>query len=75
MKRFLMIIALTSVLSVQGLAGEIPTGGAPVPSPPAGIAQTTSETSPGQIPTGGYAEQMSDAALSALLTVLGLVAG
>lgn len=72
MRRLLMIIALTSLLSVQGLAGEIPTGGAPVPPPPAGIAQTPSETSPGEIPCD-LAEQISEAGLSGLLAVLGLV--
>jgi hypothetical protein len=73
MRRFLMIIALTSLLSIQGLAGEIPTGGEPTPPPPDGITQTTNTTSPGQIPTGGYAEQISDVALSGLLAVLGLL--
>jgi hypothetical protein len=73
MRRFLMVIALTSLLATQGLAGEIPTGGAPIPPPPAGITQTTSETSPGQIPTGGYAEQVSDIVLSGLLEVFGLL--
>jgi hypothetical protein len=73
MRRFLMIIALTSLLSAQGLAGQIPTGGAPVPPAPGGTAPTTDATSPGEIPTGGYAEQISDVALSGLLAVLGLV--
>jgi hypothetical protein len=73
MKRLLMTIALTCVLSSSALAGEIPSGGVPDPPPPAGITQTTSETSPGEIPTVGYADQMSDAALSGLLAVLGLV--
>ena len=35
---------------------------------------TTNTTSPGDIPTSGSAEQISDAALSALLTVFGLLA-
>lgn len=73
MKRFLVTIALACVLSSSALAGQIPTGGEPVPPPPVGTTQTTSETSPGEIPTGGYAEQMSDAALSGLLAVLGLL--
>jgi hypothetical protein len=71
MRRFLMILALLSLLSVPSLAGEIPTGGAP--QPPAGITQTTSETSPGEVLTGGYAEQVSGAALSGLLFVLGFL--
>lgn len=74
MKRFVMTIALTCVLSISASAGLIPTVGAPDPPPPAGVAQATSETSPGQVPTGGVADQVSDAALSGLLAVLGLLA-
>jgi hypothetical protein len=70
MKRFVMTIALTCVLSISASAGLIPTVGAPDPPPPAGVAQATSETSPGGIPTVGYAEQISNAALSALLAML-----
>ena len=33
MKRFLMAIALTSVLSVSALAGDMPGVGAPAPAP------------------------------------------
>lgn len=75
MKRFVMTVALACVLSVSALAGEVPTGGVPQPQAPDGITQTTtSTTSPGQVPTGGFAQQMSDVALAGLLTVLGLVA-
>jgi hypothetical protein len=70
MKRLLAPMALTCVLSVSALAGDIPTLGAPQPAP----AQTTTTTSPGDVPTVGTAEQVSDAALSALLTVLGFLA-
>jgi hypothetical protein len=69
MKRFFGALALTCLLSASALAGEIPTVGAPQPSPQ-GI---TSETSPSQIPTVGSAEQISDAALSAILSVLGFL--
>lgn len=72
MKRLLMTIALTFVLSCSALAGEIPCD-APAPPPPA-PNQITSEDLPGEIPTSGYVEQISDAALSGLLTVLSLVA-
>ena len=71
MKRLLITIAMTFVLSSSALAGEIPCG-APSPPPPQGMTQTTETTYPGEIPSGGYAEQISDGALSALLTVLGL---
>ncbi|HEV7747053.1 MAG TPA: hypothetical protein VGO56_18810 [Pyrinomonadaceae bacterium] len=72
MRRFLMIIALTSLLSVPTLAGEIPTGGAPNPPPPERTTQPTNATSPGEIPCG-FAEQISEAGISGLLAVLGLV--
>lgn len=70
MNRLLITTAITFVLSVSAFAGDIPCG-APSPAPP-GTTQTTNETSPGDIPCG-FAEQISDGALSALLTVLGLV--
>jgi hypothetical protein len=71
MKRLLMTLALTFVLSASALAGEIPCG---TPSPaPEGTTQTTNVTAPGEIPCG-FAERISEAALSALLTALGLAA-
>ena len=73
MKRLLVTTALACVLSSSALAGEIPSGGVPAPLPPGGTAPTTDATSPGEIPSGGYAEQISDVALSGLLAVLGLV--
>ena len=72
MKRFLMTVSLTLVLSGSALAGDIPCD-APQPPPPQGMTQATDATSPGEIPTSGYAEQMSDAALSGLLAVLSLL--
>jgi hypothetical protein len=78
MKRMLMIIALTSLLCIQGSAGQIPTGGEPDPSP-SPITETSEPTSPGQIPTGGITTPgeipCGDAVLSAILSVLGLVTG
>ena len=70
MKRLLMAIAMTFVLSVSALAGDIPCD---VHSPVAvGTTQTTEETSPGEIPCD-FAEQISEAGLSGLLAILGLV--
>jgi len=40
MKRFVLVIALTGLMSVTALAGEIPTNGAAAPTPP----PTTSST-------------------------------
>ena len=61
-------VALTCALSLTVIAGEIPTSGAPQPPPP----QTSSTASLGEIPTDGEAITISDAALSALMTALGL---
>lgn len=72
MKRFLSAMSLTCILAVSAFAGEVPTSGAPSPPPPA-TNQITSAALPGEVPTSGYVEQISDAALSGLLTVLGLV--
>lgn len=80
MKRFLGAIALASVIYVSAVAGELPTSGVTSPSPgelpTSGISSSipTDTTSPGDLTTGGFAEQLSNAALSALLSVLGLVA-
>lgn len=70
MKRLLITIAMTFVLSFSALAGEIPCG-APSPAPQ-GTTQTTDATSPGEIPCD-FAEQISEAGLSGLLAVLGLL--
>lgn len=74
MKRFLIAIALACVLPASALAGEVPTGGLVSPPPP-GTAQTSSATTPGNIPTGGFVQQLSDeATMDALLAILGLLA-
>lgn len=70
MKRFLSVIALTCLLAVSTLAGDLATGGI-APPPPPGDGVTASSPSPGDVPTSGYVEQISDAALAALLTMLG----
>ncbi len=71
MKRFVMTITLACVLSSSALAGEIPISGAPSPQP-SGTIQTTSETSPGEIPCG-FADQISEAGMFGLVAVLGLL--
>jgi hypothetical protein len=68
MKRLLMATAIACVFSISTLAGDIPSGGAPQPQP----QQTASPTVLGQIPTDGVARSISGAALSAILTALGL---
>jgi hypothetical protein len=58
MKRFVLVIALTGLMSVTALAGEIPTNGAAAPTPP----PTTSST----------ASTSSTVLVTVILTVLGL---
>ena len=63
-----MAVALAGGLSISTFAGEIPTDGAPKPQ----SQPTTSTTLLGEIPSDGEAITISDAALSALMTALGL---
>jgi hypothetical protein len=60
MKRFVLGIALTGLMSMTALAGEIPINGAPAPAPPA--PTTTSST----------ASTSSTLLVTVILTVLGL---
>lgn len=77
MKRLLSAIALTCLLAVSALAGDLPTAGLTSPGdlPTAGISSPvpTGTTSPGDLPTAGLAEQLSETAVSALLAALGLL--
>ncbi|MBA2705400.1 MAG: hypothetical protein H0U60_16295 [Blastocatellia bacterium] len=68
MKRFLMAIAVACALATTTLAGDIPSGDAPHPQ----SQPTTSPTLLGEIPSVPEASSLSDAAISALLTALGL---
>jgi hypothetical protein len=70
MKRFLITLALTCVLCGTALAGDMP-GVTPAPAPG---ATPTSATSSAEAQTNDSAEQLSEGVLSALVTVLGLLA-
>lgn len=70
MKHVLSAIALACVFSVPAQAGYVPTSGVTSPQP-GGTTQPAGTTSPGDVPISGYAEQISDAALSGLLALLG----
>jgi hypothetical protein len=71
MIRQLFIAAtLMCALCLTVTAGEIPTSDAPKPSQ----QETAATINPGHIPTDGMAQSISDAALSALMTALGLAA-
>ena len=61
MKRFVLAIALTGLMSVTALAGEIPINGAPAPAPPPPATTTSSTTT-----------SSSTLLVTVILTVLGL---
>lgn len=67
MKQFLASVVLTGVFCISTLAGEIPSVPGPQPSEP-----QSSVTLSGEIPSDGQAQSIIDAAISALLTALGL---
>ena len=68
MKRYLITIALTGVLAVTTFAGEIPTGGFTAPPPP-----PATQTTPGEVPSVGIAQEMSEAALDLVELVLSAI--
>ncbi|MEK6283411.1 MAG: hypothetical protein AABN95_23915 [Acidobacteriota bacterium] len=71
MKRFLMTIGLTCVLTASAIGGEIPS--VPVaPPPPEDVTQTTT-LSPGEISTSGLVEHLPDTSLNLLQMMLGLI--
>jgi hypothetical protein len=72
MKRLVMAAALASVLFSSSFAGEVPSGGYAPPAP-VEPTQTTSETAPGEMPTGGYMEESTDPGLTVIMTILSLL--
>lgn len=60
MKRFVLALALTGLMSVTALAGEIPTNGVAAPPPPPTTTSSTTSTS------------SSTLLVTVILTVLGL---
>ena len=77
MKRFLAAVAFACLLSASTFAGDLPTSGTPSPSPgdlpTSGSPAPMGTSSPRDLPTGVFADQLSDATLSVLLSVLGVV--
>lgn len=77
MKRLVWTLALAVTLSTAALAGDIHNVDSPAPAPtPQGIRSTSPNPTPsvpGDIPTGENAQPVLDGALSALLSVFGLV--
>jgi hypothetical protein len=71
MNRFAMTMTVLCVLSVPVSAGQIPSDGAASPMPPPSRTTITSAT--GHMPNVGFADQLSGAALSAVLSVLSLL--
>ena len=66
MKRFVLVIALTGLMSVTALAGEIPTNGAAATPTPTPQTSTTATT------TTSNASMSSTLLVTVILTVLGL---
>ena len=66
MKRFVIAVALTCVLSGSALAGDVPSVGftAPPPDEPPPV------TAPGDIPTVGFTQEVSEAALTLVQLML-----
>ena len=59
MRRFVLAFALTGLMSVTVLAGDVPINGAPAPAPPPTTTTSTASTS-------------STVLVTVILTVLGL---
>ena len=75
MKRFLMTMALTCVLSSSSLAGEVPTVGiTSPPPPPSGFQSATDTTAPGDVPSVGFSQQVSEAAFDLIQLLMGTLA-
>ena len=72
MKRFLTALTLTCVFSISTLAGDIPTVGLNSPAPEE-TTPATSTNAPGEIPTSGFTDEMSDPILSLIQMMVGLV--
>ena len=70
MKRFMVMMAITCVLSVPAWAGEVPTGDiAPPPS-----AHMMSAPAPGDVPTGDYTEPTAtDITLTVVQAIISLL--
>lgn len=65
MRKFFSCVCLTVLLSLPVIAGEIPIGANPSPTPPPGqppacatCSSSTSETDPGEIPIGAVLVQI-----------------
>ena len=71
MKRFMLTVALTCILSISTPAGEMPTCGAVAPSPTPATATTTA---PGEMSTAGAASSqpgdLADPTTRSLLTTI-----
>ena len=70
MKRFFVASAFACMFSISTFAGEIPSDGAPKPQ----SQQAASPALLGDIPSGDEARSVSEAAVSAILSALGLAA-
>ena len=70
MKRFMVMIAITCILSVPAWAGEVPTGDNAPPAP----AHMTSAPAPCDVPTGDYTQATAtDITLTVVQAIIGLM--
>jgi hypothetical protein len=69
MKRFVMSLALTCALAVAASAGEVPSVGFNAPPPD----EPPAPTAPGEIPTVGLTQEISETALTLVQLMLGAV--
>ena len=73
MKRFVMTIVLTFSLAGVALAGDVPSVGITATEPDGTPTTTATAPAPGEIPSVGYTDQMSDATLNLIQMMVGLV--
>ena len=72
MKRLMIVVALTCVVSLPALAGNIPTVGIAPPPPPPDNVQASTTTAPGDIPSGGITYEIADTALDFIQMLIGV---
>jgi hypothetical protein len=73
MKRFVMTIALTLAVSGVAFAGDVPSVGITATDPDDPTTTTINATAPGDIPTVGLTDEISESALSLIQIMVGLV--
>ena len=68
MKRFISTLAVTCLVSLPVIAGNIPTDGVTAPTP----GETEMILKPGEIPTSGISYEIADTALDLIQMFIGV---